>query len=46
MWKSFIKDYSKSKNELVWLMSKYTNEQFVPGEKFLEGFKKTVNSIA
>jgi len=46
MRKAFIKDYSKSKNELVRLMGKYTNETFVPGEKFMDTFKKTVNSIA
>lgn len=46
MRKAFIKDYSKSKNELVRLMGKYTNEAFVPGEKFMDSFKKTVNTIA
>jgi hypothetical protein len=45
MRKAFIKDYSKSKNELVRLMGKYTDEAFVPGEKFNDTLKTTVNSI-
>lgn len=43
--KAFIKDYSKSKNELVRLMGKYTSEEYIPGLKCTDTLKKTVNYL-